>query len=487
MSNWLNPQVFEIGQTTAVNLLTPPSDRQSLSDPCDSDWMSVSGIEPIRPQQLPAAGTVWAMLGVGILVLLVVILTISRGRRLLTAGGGSPTWRDMLRRNKMLIAAILVLGGATALLINGPLRQAAERGLAEPFMWIEGISVWPSIALRTLGLVITVGLTVYFCVRNEKRAQAISDRFGLGTPAAPRRLHRRWWQAALVGPRLDLTGYDDDGRPISDRSQPPVDIATLWHTYLRATSWREMGWWIALCIVLTLAAGMIAMNTLGHPSFPGRGQLVTYFHFASLIASVPVLWAVIFWVSYETRTCASFLKVVSGLEHVQLERLTVCKEADNTVPRACKEPYVAFRLIVQVTKRIQALIYLPFILILFMVVARSQIFDALDFPLPLVLLTGFALSYALLTAALLRRRAEAARAGILEQLECLLLKTPEEGDDKPSVRPDQVKLMMERVRGNREGAFAPFSRQPALQALLLPFGGYGGLQIIEHFLINANI
>ena len=42
---------------------------------------------------------------------------------------------------------------------------------------------------------------------------------------------------------------------------------------------------------------------------------------------------------------------------------------------------------------------------------------------------------------------------------------------------------MERIRSTREGAFAPFTQQPALHALLLPFGGYGGVQLVE-YLIN---
>jgi hypothetical protein len=32
------------------------------------------------------------------------------------------------------------------------------------------------------------------------------------------------------------------------------------------------------------------------------------------------------------------------------------------------------------------------------------------------------------------------------------------------------------------GAFAPFTQQPALQALLLPFGGYGSVQLVEYLM-----
>ena len=44
----------------------------------------------------------------------------------------------------------------------------------------------------------------------------------------------------------------------------------------------------------------------------------------------------------------------------------------------------------------------------------------------------------------------------------------------------QIKILMESIRSNREGAFAPIAQQPALEALLLPFGGYGSPQLIEY-------
>jgi hypothetical protein len=36
-----------------------------------------------------------------------------------------------------------------------------------------------------------------------------------------------------------------------------------------------------------------------------------------------------------------------------------------------------------------------------------------------------------------------------------------------------------------EGAFLPFSQEPAVQALLLPFGGWGGITLLEYFVLNG--
>ena len=228
----------------------------------------------------------------------------------------------------------------------------------------------------------------------------------------------------------------------------------------------------------------------GQPSFPGRGGLVADLNKWSLWASVPALWFTVYWVAYETRACAGFIKILSDVRRVQLEWANPCTEVEDYLPPgAYRDAFLAFRLIVRATRRVQGLIYLPFVSILFMVAARSDLFDAMDFPLPLVFVNGLALAYALSSAVLLRRGAEAARKTILQQIEDLTLRTElrkPTGDtkDRLQISPDQIKLGVERIRCTREGAFAPFSEQPALQAFLLPFGGYGGLQLIESLLFN---
>ena len=132
-------------------------------------------------------------------------------------------------------------------------------------------------------------------------------------------------------------------------------------------------------------------------------------------------------------------------------------------------------MIVHATQRIRWLIYLPFVGIFFMVLSRSNFFDAMDFPLALVFVIGFALAYALQSSWRLRKEAEAARTTALKYYEDL-----RSSQTWPPINTEEIHLLMERIRNNREGAFAPFAQQPALQALLLPFGGYGSIQIIEY-------
>ena len=89
---------------------------------------------------------------------------------------------------------------------------------------------------------------------------------------------------------------------------------------------------------------------------------------------------------------------------------------------------------------------------------------------------------------------EAARTKALEHYDARLLVQEGQKDSPPPVdasipaatstpiNAEQIKLLMERIRNTREGPFASFTQQPALQALLLPFGGYGGLQLVEYLI-----
>ncbi len=127
------------------------------------------------------------------------------------------------------------------------------------------------------------------------------------------------------------------------------------------------------------------------------------------------------------------------------------------------------------TQRIHWLIYLPFIAILFMVISRSNLFDAMDFPPALLFVIGLALAYALHSARLLYKVAKAMRTKALENYENL-----RSSQTWPPINAEEINLLMERIRNTHEGTFAPFAQQPALQALLLPFGGYCSIQIIEY-------
>jgi hypothetical protein len=310
-----------------------------------------------------------------------------------------------------------------------------------------------------------------------------------------RKLERNWWSKLWTGPHLDLASFGPVGKPSRKHAGAPVEIASLWQNYMRATGWREMTGWILTSTVIVSLLGFVPYYLFGRPSFPHRGQFVETLHHYLGFPNAALLWGVIFWVGYETRVCARFIEILSDVPSVWPKSLLDREEAKTRLPRAHLDEYLDFQLIVSATQRIYRLIYLPFVLILFTVLARSNLFDAMDFPLALIFVTGLALAYAVYTAVLLRRSAEKARVKVLKYYDDQLL-AQARFKDSPAmataavavnwtqvlVNGEQIKLLMEGIRNTRDGAFVPFTQQPALHALLLPFGSYGGLQVIEYLM-----
>jgi hypothetical protein len=46
---------------------------------------------------------------------------------------------------------------------------------------------------------------------------------------------------------------------------------------------------------------------------------------------------------------------------------------------------------------------------------------------------------------------------------------------------DYIKSVIEEVQSIRVGAFAPITQHPLVQALVVPFGGVGGIYVIDFF------
>ena len=512
LKTWLRPQIFEIGRTEAVHLASPSiSDLTTWIESefsvgrapriqntiCDDRWISCKTIEPERPPRGLSGKHLLAiisMMSFGILSLSLVSRRVQQTvRDALTSA--IPAEARAARFWLAGAAALVLTVIATVLGINWAMNASLAQG-GEPFVWLEGVSVWPSIVLQFVGLVTMIALVVGFTIWIRRQACLISNDFDLSIPQTWK-LARPWWSAALIGPHLDLTSFGPDGKTNLKTTGEGVEITSLWQNYLRATNWREMSWWVLTSTAIMVLLGFALFYFSDRPSFPHRGPLVETLYSALTILNAAILWLVIFWVGYETRACARFVAILSDVPSVWPKSLLDREEARSGVPRVHLDDYLDFQLITLATRRIHWLIYLPFVLLLFLVLARSSLFDAMDFPLALVFITGLALAYALYTAVLLRRSAEAARAKALEHYNARLLAQARPKDapppatagvaaEKPTPPPisaEQIKLLMERIRGTHKGAFAPFTQQPALQALLLPFGGYGGVQLIE-YLIN---
>jgi hypothetical protein len=141
------------------------------------------------------------------------------------------------------------------------------------------------------------------------------------------------------------------------------------------------------------------------------------------------------------------------------------------------DPWIDAHFLAKHTAAVSRLIYFPFVLLALMIVSRSRWFD--DWPAggPITIALGLYVLWAVGIAVLLNFGAETARRTAIEYLEKDLLWLRGTGPEYQALA-EQYPRLIDQVRDLSEGAFAPFTQQPLVRAILVPLGA-GGLQLVE--------
>jgi hypothetical protein len=149
------------------------------------------------------------------------------------------------------------------------------------------------------------------------------------------------------------------------------------------------------------------------------------------------------------------------------------------IPRAVGQ-WLSIRLIDAVTYVVATrLIYYPFVVLLVLVVAQNPLFDDWHWNTPLALMALFNAVVAVVCAVLLQSAAKGARSGALSALDELLRAAGGRADDAAREKLPRIRAEIE---GTNTGAFAGFSQNPVVRAVLLPLVGGGGLAALETLL-----
>jgi hypothetical protein len=146
--------------------------------------------------------------------------------------------------------------------------------------------------------------------------------------------------------------------------------------------------------------------------------------------------------------------------------------------------WLNLRLIAWRTGRVANLIWYPSIMIALMAGAALTVeFGELGFasnPIALVISAGFVIG----AAVMLRRVAESWRSDVLSRLDddrLHALGMPGAGGQQVA----QLEYLSERVRALSNGAFAPYSQQPLVRAVLVPAITYGATVGLQYLHING--
>jgi hypothetical protein len=389
--------------------------------------------------------------------------------------------------------------------------QPADSEMREPSAVLSGTSAWPSQVLRTLAIVLFVWFLDNTWCRSAIAAGEIEDvYFPAGTRDAASKASKDKAESKLEGLRNTTVWF---WQPDVVLRGGRVDGARLWHEYrLLMTNRRRFArllFWLALSISLIVLV-MVLVQTLtdgATPDIPARGLTdralfrntqaisgIAVIILLVLVGDVTILtWRFVDMLKrgrtvYPPETVARFAAELGPeLREQATEPVAAYPEQRGQTwdgPKAppCRnsllDDWIDARLLAEHTAKVGPLIVFPFILVALVVMARSRIFDNWDIGgAVLAVLVGYVL-WSIAMAALLNFGAERARQKALEgmQADLLWLKGAGAGFDKLA---DRFPTLIDRVTNLRKGAFAPFFQQPLVQAILVPLGGAGGIQLLD--------
>ncbi len=221
--------------------------------------------------------------------------------------------------------------------------------------------------------------------------------------------------------------------------------------------------------------------SLGYLNFPSRGEITQNLHNILAFVQFSILWGLIYWVGYEATACRRFIDQLKpvGSSPDQLDWPPVLVQRHKNKSGISEEelkPYFRFLLITKLTKRINSIVYIPFILMLLIAIGRSSLFDNLGFSPALIIVFLSTSAYLITTLFLLRDSAEKQCENILHYYE----------EYRPGIiasafgTENKINLLATEIRNIKQKTFASFLQRPTVLALLLPGGGIGLTSIVEY-------
>ena len=495
IDRWLaKPRIFEIGRTTAFDFSTP------LVAACGGSTV-LSGCEGVQPpgsepfRRLTPAVFRNAVL---LLALCLLLFAMARGfgtrvriwsqRRqvvpLIACGSGA-----------LAIGAIAFSGEALWNVVGTTLTQGGD---GEPISLVQGLSIWPSEAIRAATAAISVAFLFWAWRMLDGNLREIAEKLRFQPQhEAMMRLardeYRHWsrWRRVVRAFSFRLVEYSG-GRAASGTGLSWT-AQIFWKKYLYQGRFLSRCCRVLAAVLVCIVVAGAVLGYFGRPNTPFRGQISHHWDGWILGASVFAMLFVIFFVVDATVFCHQIVKAL--VDDVLGDRDAATGPPDRpadsrwsvttlefyrhkfNIDPAYLDAWILMDFIELRTAVVARLIYFPFIVISLMVLSRSPFFDNWTIPTGLFIVLGAAVLIVCGCAVLLRASAEDARRRVLSLLDDDLIRL--KGSEGRTGA--QIEAMIARVKALHDGAFAPYSQQPLFRALLLPLSTFGGTALLDYF------
>ena len=479
-SGRLEPRLFEIGRNGPYALEPPIR-------PWSSEPAGASGRERFhsgRPSGVPPRGRVVEAL---IALLLTAALILSYGDKNLKLvwrrNATDPTAKRGIFPTEVRLYILLALCAILFFTLLACLiwqDHFDENG--EPFSLLGGISLWPTEIIRLSALVLSGAFIVKATYDFKRNDLELEKEFALvkaspdeaAVPVSGWVGEFPWRLAGFIRELFSWKGLRDTLLISSMQANKgqSVNARALWNGYKvfgRAPHRCRRYLLGALCYT---AIAALVTRAFGGPFRPFRGQVCDVTDQVLMYLSVGALFVLLFFVVDATLLCRRFIKLLAARNTTYPEAALQPHHKRRRIQMKYLDEWLDMQLIGRRTEVVGKLIYYPFIVLALMVVSHNQFFDHLQWPPSLLLVFGGLLAYALYCAVTLRLEANRARNSELSRVQDEYLAEEAQGEAHADTA-ERIKQLIEEIKANETGAFAPLAQHPVLRVLALPFGSAG--------------
>lgn len=423
--------------------------------------------------------------------------------RMAATAGKTPLARSTFDANGWYVLVPLVTF-VLALLWAYQIRdELTEHGLGEPMFLLEGISAWPTLALRMLAVLTSLAALAWGWrslrlnrqeIEREYQLSGLMQRYRIGMWVQLRRLTKNGSLRPVtrLGEALSLWLYhiflplspntphvysvvhDRRLRPFAgtDGRIPGLFLA-YWREHCICGSFgaRLLRAMLATWIFLVLSSVLFVLWPMDGDPVRGTLPILLWIWLPPAIT----FNLLVFWVVDANRLLTRFIRQLSDDFSIWPRRLR--QEHQHIFgmgKHPCIDEWVGLTLIAKRTAAVNRLIYAPTVVLLVLIASRSSLFDNWSTPpgmMIMFVLTGLIL---LISALSLRRAAEKARTIGLQRIDQYLLEAPDSNPEYAKFR-----MIRERIVTLNTGAFSRYADEPLVRALLLSLTGIGGSVIVD--------
>jgi hypothetical protein len=379
-----------------------------------------------------------------------------------------------------MILLSLCLGAAAVACLNWEtvgqyLTSDENGGLGEPVAIMDGISAWPTVFLRGLGLV----LSAYFIYRMLRGLHINLAEIAADMELSPKPepflrqltgihyLIAFWaWLGILLG--ISPRSNERAGKTL-------VNVEDVWQAYVaRERFWPRCLKAIVFALIMYMFSHYVLRPLFGGQMPPIRGERALEFYKDVTKLDVRLMDFLIYYVFDATLSCVRF---IYGLRFAKLQWPNAT--AETYKGRFSLQPdlihdWIGLEFVAKRTNCIGSLIYFPFVLIALLIVSRSTVFAGYA-PSPVILIVqGICLFIVFSCAIMLWRAAGTTRDMAKQKLTDAIIRVK-----GAKILAGQLETLLVGVAELNEGAFGPLAKQPLVKALLLPLSSAGWVTLIQ--------